>query len=618
MTNVNHSAKAMNKPLNLQQTWKLLAPVVWPLLKQEKRALLCAALLLPLVGGLQGAIPLVLKWAVDHVMQVEFPVQLLAFGLLGLVLLHGSSYYLQLVISQRAGLRFVQGFRERMIHHLLGLKLESFQKVNHGTWLTRLTADIENLVEMVSQTGISLFTDLAVFLACLASMLWLCWPLALQAYLLMALIMLIGSWLLRQSRQANENLRLYSAEVNDALEESLSGLDYVKTYGLEQKRLHLIKENNAQLEKAGLKVVAVDYGFSATIEFGGLLTLIVTLLSGSLLYGLQLQQGGEPGWLAFLPVLSLGTLVGLIQATQMAFAPLEEASQKLSTLQAALASLSQLAQLVKLEQKNLRHAPTKALPKPAGKLRIQNVSFTYPTQPDVQVLNSLSFTVHPGEKVALVGPSGSGKSTLMKLVLGFYQPQQGKLLLDGLPLEAYPPKEKHQLVGSILQDDSLFVRSLWENITLLPVSQRNKQEDEHVLNALEAAQLGQWLQSLPQGLSTLLDENAAGLSVGQRQLLLFARAFYLSPQLLVLDEATSAMDHETEKLVDTALSNLMRGRSVLLIAHRLSTIERADKVVFMKQGKLLAEGKHVELINTSAEYLAFMESQRAALASHSA
>jgi ATP-binding cassette, subfamily B, multidrug efflux pump len=636
--------------------------------QKESKRLGLALLLLPVTGVLQGSIPLLLRWAIEQLQaptvapltfltSLPFTLShsasfLVAACLLGVLTLYGLSYYLQMTLAQNAGLHLVQAFREKVLQHVLGLPLPVFQRYGAGFWVTRLGEDVEQLLELVSQTGLSLIADLAVWLACLAVMLWLYWPLALVVYALMALWLGVGVVMTQQSRQANRQLREHSADLNDVLEENILGLPLIKVFGWQAPRLALMERYNQLALKAGLKVVFVDYAFSALVELGCVLSLIVVLSSGAWLLVVQTNVAAIGGLPFVLPHLSLGALVGLFQAVQMAYAPMEEGAQKISTLQAALTSLEKLKEILNLpaqQESNISFSSDTsntetgieadiAIEKTESKglLQVRDLCFRYPSsvlasasngssfgaetkqtelkeEPPEEpwVLQHLHFTLQAGERLAVVGPSGTGKSSLLKVLLGFYPANAGTLCLDGHDLnQAQPLAWRKQAMGCILQEDVLLGETLAETITLnygLPAEAYLN--DERLAEAIEAADLKPWLERQPQGLLTPVSVQAETLSTGQKQLLLFARAFYQSPALLILDEATSAMDAETEGRVDAALARLMQGRSVLMVAHRWSTIQRADRLLFMQHGQVQAMGTHEELNATHAGYKAFMAYQ---------
>jgi ATP-binding cassette subfamily B multidrug efflux pump len=390
-------------------------------------------------------------------------------------------------------------------------------------------------------------------------------------------------------RQIRERL----AAVNAYLSESLAGMTVVQLFTRERISRDEFDVLNLRSRDAQMMANIYETGLFAAVDTVASITIGVILWAG----------GGE----ALHRAITIGTLVGFMQYAQMFFMPLREISNKYTALQSALASAERIEQL--MEEPHIVSSPaTPKLPTVSrGAIVFDHVTFEY--RPDEPILKDLSFTVEPGQKVAIVGPTGSGKTTIIKLLNRFYDVQSGRILVDGIDVREWDLRALRRTIGLVQQDVFLFAGDVMENIRLgLDLN------ESQVRDALRRAQALRFVERLPGGLAEEIRERGANLSAGQRQLLSFARALAYNPRILVMDEATSSVDSETERLIQLALNELLADRTAVVIAHRLSTIERADRIMVLGGGMLRESGTHDELLAQRGLYYRLFELQYAAMA----
>ena len=600
----------MAKPLSLKTSGlsdQSLLAALWPYLKEQKGALTLSVLLLPLIALSQAAIPIVLKQAIDEPLKQGltdvFIGILVGFGLL--LMLNLWLRYAQMVISQRMGVRMLSQVRQRLFEHLENLPLGTYQRIPLGTFVTRLTNDIENLSEAFANSGVGLLANLASVLGVLGGMLWMNGPLSVLVLTMLAILLVATVFLRNRARNAYDAIQQHMASLNSHLAESLNGIDVIKGFNREAQRSDEFAVLTEDVRRTGVASVLYDCSLTASVEWVTYLTLTLLLLLAGLAQfapvepihlgpiSLSMQQLGLSG-------LTAGTLVAFFQYVQMLFAPIEEATQKWTSLQSGLASADKIWTLFKepsnrqsdvpLEQKRPDSAPK-------GALNFQDIHFAY--KAEQPVLQGLNLTVSPGETVAIVGQSGSGKSTLIKLLTRFYEPTRGQLLLDEKPLSSYDRDWLRRQIVVIQQEEALFSRSLADNITL---QFNTNPQCPKLRDAVRQAGAEGIIDRFPEGFAAVLEEKGQNLSSGERQLLQFARAFFHDPPILIMDEATASIDPATEVLIQDALDRMSQGRTVVVIAHRLKTIEAADRIAFIQAGQVKELGTHTELMALGEQY----------------
>jgi ATP-binding cassette, subfamily B, multidrug efflux pump len=550
---------------------KRLFPFLWPWRRQWLLGLLLSLGL----TTLDLIPPYLTKQAIDgHILAGELqglkPLALLL--LLALSLNFGLQYF-QSMVMERLGQRVMHSLRMKLFNHLLALPLSFYHQTPLGRIVTRATNDIENLNEMVKSLLATLLKDLFLALGILAVLLYLDYRLALVTFTLTPVIFISARLFSRMARDAFRDLRRRVAQLNGFLQESLSGLTVIQILGREKKREEEFQQVNHMAYLAGMKQVHVFALFMPLME----------LVSAAVMALLIWYGGGQ----VIKNSLSLGSLVAFLSYIQMFFKPLKEMSEKYSVMQAAMASLERIFDVMDEATEEKPDMKTTALDF-KGEICFQNVWFAY--SGDNWVTRDLSFTIKPGETVAIVGMTGGGKSTLISLLEGFYLPQKGRILLDGKDIQTLPRKVLRSLIGLVPQETFLFDGDLKENILLSDDPDREKN----------------WLalkDSLPLG--TLTDKTNrlhTGLSSGEQQLVALARVMARNPLILVLDEATSQVDAYTESLVQEGIKSLLQGRTSLIIAHRIFTLRQAARILVIHEGRLVEDGGHESLMKKKGYY----------------
>jgi ATP-binding cassette subfamily B protein len=449
--------------------------------------------------------------------------------------------------------------------------------------MTRVTSDVETLNELFSSGVVTVFGDIFTLLAIMAMMVSIDWRLALVTFSVIPLVWLTATIFRKRVREAFRDIRLRLARLNAYLQERLSGMRVVQLFGRERDSAARFAELNREHLNAHLRSITIYAVFFPVVE------VLTSVAMALLLYygGLRTISG----------TLTVGVLAAFIQLTRRFFQPLQDLSEKFNLLQSAMASSERVFALLDEPVRVTEPRHPVALPRPArGEVRFENVWFRYgPEAP--WVLRDVSFTASPGQTVALVGHTGAGKTTIVNLLLRFYDPDRGRILIDGTDIRDLSTADLRSLIGFVQQDLFLFVGDILHNLTLdapIPL--------EAARRAASRVGADRFIERLPAGYHHLLGERGRSLSVGERQLLSFARALALDPTILVLDEATSSVDAEAEGQIQLAIAELMAGRTSLVVAHRLSTILHADEILVLQHGEIRERGSHRELLAKQGLY----------------
>ncbi len=568
---------------------------LWPFIRPYLKPLLTSLFLLVLVTLTMMIQPFIIKWAIDGPVAAGNLEGLVFFALvfLGLLILHYGVRYVQMYLAQMTGQRIIRDIRTQLYAHLQTLTPRFYQANPVGKLVTRVTSDVENLSEMLSSGGFAILTDVALILGAAIGMLLMEWRLALMALGMLAVMAVMMEYFRAKTRKAYDEIRVKVAWMNAFLQENLAGMELVQLYQREQKNYALFEGLNRSNLKSGLDSVFYNMSFNAAVEFLTYVTMILVLWFG----GQAILQGE----------MTYGLLAAFFQFVKMMFEPVEDVSEKYTILQSGLSSIDKVMVLFKQEAEV--QSPEAPQPLPSilrGEIVFDQVHFGYLA--DQAILKGVSFQVRPGEKIAIVGPTGAGKSTIIKLLLRYYDVDAGRILLDGLDIRTLSLVDLRKTVVSIHQDDVLFSRTVAENIAFEPLSEANRERLYQAAASVNALGI---IERLPKGFEEILTEQGRNLSAGERQLLLFARAVYHDPAVLVLDEATSAVDPHTETLVQEAMDRLTRDRTVLVIAHRLSTIQKADRILVIEDGCLAESGSHEALLEKNGLYAKFYQYQQA-------
>ena len=514
----------------------------------------------------------------------------LASVVAGFVLLYAQS-----VLTAWLGQRVMYDLRTEIFRKLQQLDLGFYDRNPVGRLMTRITSDVEALNELFSSGVVAVFGDLFTLAFILSAMLYMDWRLALITFSVLPFVVLTAFLFRAKLRNAYRDIRVRLARINAYLHERITGIMVVKLFNREKHDARRHAEINQDYLEAHLRSITYYALFFPVIELFTAIALALIILRG----GATLLEGA----------VTVGVLAAFIQYARRFFRPIQDLSEKYNLLQSAMASSERIFKLIDREIEIVDPPDPVSLGKPVrGEIEFQGVWFAYGKDDDGNwdwVLKDVSFRAAAGKRLAIVGHTGAGKTTIIHLLMRFYQPQRGRILLDGVPIDRLRLDDLREHIGLVLQDIFLFSQDVAHNIRL---GAQDIPEDR-VREAAERIGAAPFIERLPSGYNQELGERGATLSVGERQLVSFARALAIDPRVLVLDEATSSVDSEIEAKIVEATNELMAGRTSMVIAHRLSTILGADHIVVLHHGALCEEGTHEELLELGGLYARLHELQ---------
>ncbi|MBY6277679.1 MAG: ABC transporter ATP-binding protein [Symbiobacterium thermophilum] len=562
--------------------YRLLGTLIRPYVPK-----LAAGVLLMVATALTGLVgPYLTQVAIDRFVAERDPagLDLVALAFLATALLNWWSSYGQTYIVSYVGQSIIYDLRDRMFRHLQRLSFRFFDSMATGRIMSRLMSDVDAINQLVSSGLVSLFADSMVLVTIMGTMLWMNWRLALVSFItiptLLVVLRLFRGWM----RDAFMAQRRRAADMNAHLAEAIAGIRVTQAYVREARNQAQFDGINERLRQANLAAVRVWATMMPSIEvvsaFG------VTLV---LWYGGVLLRGGTAD-------VTVGQVAAFILYLNRFFQPIRDLSQVFNVFQAAVVSAERVAELLDQQPEIVDRPGARDLPRVAGRVEFRDVVFGY--EPGQVVLKGINLRAEPGETIALVGPTGAGKSSVINLLARFYEPQEGQVLVDGVDLSTVTQRSWRSQLGIVLQDTFLFSGTIRDNIRY----GRPDATDEEVEAAARAVGAHDFIVRLEKGYDTEVHERGAKLSVGQRQLIAFARALCADPAVLTLDEATSNIDTHTEAVIQEALQTLLRGRTSFVIAHRLSTIRSADRIYYIEDGQVVEQGRHEELLALGGRY----------------
>lgn len=526
---------------------------------------------------MQLAQPYLTKLAIDrHILTGNLNgFEQIALLFLGILLASFVLEYIETYTMQMMGQRIMFDLRMEIYEHLQRLDIRFYDRNPVGRLMTRVTTDVDALNDLFASGVISVFRDVVLLVGIMVVLLWMDWRLALVAFSVLPLIVLVTQWFRKNARESYRKVRGWIARINAFLQENFSGMSTVQLFRREEKNFLMFDELNEQHRNANVDSIFFYSTFYPAIEFlGALATALIIWFGG--------------GW-SLENTLTLGSLVAFLQYSQRFFRPISDLSEKFNILQAAMASSERIFGLldtpVRLESPAHGEAPTGH-----GRIVFDNVWFAY--RDENYVLKDVSFVIEPGERVGIVGATGAGKTTLINLLLRFYDVNSGRITIDDVNIRKIPLDELRRRFGLVLQDVFLFSGTIRDNISL----GHAEITEADIRRAAASVHAEHFISQLPDGFDSTVAERGATLSVGQKQLLSFARALAFRPEVLILDEATSSVDTDTEILIRDALRQLMAGRTTVAIAHRLSTVQDMDRILVLHKGRLREVGTHHELL----------------------
>jgi ATP-binding cassette subfamily B protein len=570
----------------------------------RRRLLLTLLLLVPV--ALAGAVqPLLIGQAISVLrgeaslpwlqgLSVAAAIRLLVGLLLITVLLRMGLQGVQSFNIQAVGQRLTARIRDDLFRHSLSLSLRFHDGMPVGKLLTRLTSDVDALAEVFGSGAVGVLGDLVSLLVIAASMLFFDWRLGLLLLLTQVPVTLVVLWLQGRYRKANYRVREELSQLNADFQENLQGLEVVQMFRREAVNGARFARTGSAYRSAVNGTIFFDSSISAFLEWVALCAVALVIALG--------------GWMVSGGAMGLGTLTTFILYAQRLFDPLRQLAERFTQIQGGLTAVERIGELLEqpLEIVEARDAISLSS-NGSGEVVFENVSFSY--RPDEPILSDLSFRIAPGEHVALVGPTGSGKTTVIRLLCRLYEPQRGRILLDGRDIRQLSIADLRRQLGVVLQDTFLFSGNVADNLRL-----NAEISDRTLARVCRDLGLESLLSRLPNGLQTELRERGANLSSGERQLLAVARVAIRDPAVLVMDEATAFMDPATEATLQRDLDRLLQKRTAVVIAHRLATVEASDRILVLRQGRLIEQGTHLELRARGGLYAQLAELQEKGLA----
>ena len=574
-----------------------LLQYLWPYRSQVVVAFV--AIIIGAAGQL--AQPYVVKLAIDQHIAVGRleGLDTLAIVFLAIILGGFAAEYLQTWTLQMTGQRIMFDLRMAIYSKLQQLDVQYYDRNPVGRLMTRVTSDVDAINDLFTSGVVTIFGDVFSLAGIMTVMVFMNWRLALVSFTVLPLIVLITQWFRRNVRQSYRIVRGLIARINAFLQENITGMSTVQLFRREGENFARFDRIDKELRDANYDSIFYYAVFYPAIE------LVAAIASSLILWygGATILRNARAGIVA--DGLTLGSLVAFFQYSTRFFRPISDMSEKFNVMQAAMASSERIFKLID-EPVHVRQPERRtpsAEPRREGHIRFEHVWFAY--NGEDYVLRDINFEVKPGQRIGIVGATGSGKTTLINLLLRFYDVSKGRITVDGVDIREMDLGDLRGLFSLVLQDVHLFSGTIAENIRL----GHRAIDDERLKRAAAAVHADAFIERLPEQYQTAVAERGSTLSVGQKQLLSFARALAFDPRVLILDEATSSVDTETELLIRDALQVLMQGRTTIAVAHRLSTIQDMDRILVFHKGTLREAGTHQELLAERGIYFKLFELQ---------
>lgn len=578
--------EVFEKPFDAKETKRLLKYLL------PYRLLVARAVLLMVVSSAFGlAGPYVLRLALDEGVSKKDRrvLSIMALVYLGIYLGAFVTEKLRILTTSRLGQNVLYDMRQELFNHIQGLSLRFYDGRPAGKIMVRVTNDVDSLNDLLSSGVVNLLTDIFTLAGIVTIMLSMHTRLALLSFCMIPLLVLLSTKLRRMIRLAWREVRRRISNINANLQETISGMRVVQAFVREEKNMEHFRGINRDYRDAFLHAAMINGSFGPLVELTGALGTAAIYYSGA-----RMVLGNE---------ITVGMLVAFTSYIGRFWGPISNLSNLYNSLLVAMASAERVFDYLDTRPE-VTDLPG-AVPAPVldGDVGFHNLTFGY--YPERPVLHNVSFVAREGQTIALVGPTGAGKSSIVSLISRFYDPQQGRITVDGHNIREYTLSSVRKQVGVVLQESFLFSGTIRDNVKY----GRMDATDDEMIAAAKAVHVHDFVRSFPSGYDTEVKERGGGVSVGQRQLIAFARALLANPRILILDEATASIDTRTELLIQDALRTLLKGRTSFVIAHRLSTIREADKIIVIDNGRIVEEGTHRDLLDSLGAYYDLMRAQ---------
>lgn len=548
-------------------------------------------LILPLVAACRLAQPWIIKLAIDnHIITGKLAgLENIAFGFLAILLAESLFSFLEVYLLQSVGQQVMSDMRSELYRHVMHLPVSWFDRVPTGSAVTRLTSDIEVLGEMFASGIITIIGDILLLIGIISVMLWMDLKLSLVTFSVLPVLLYVAYTFRKRMRKSFREVRARLGSLNAFLNECISGISIIQIFNREQDEERRFSLLNGSYRDANTPVIFWDASLYALVE--ALSSIAVALI---LWYG-----GGE----IVKGALTFGVLVAFIQYIEKFFSPIRDLSAKYSVMQGAMAALERIFALLDTPATDQKSSDpafdnsgySAGRDEPVPLIEFRDVSFSY--QDGNDILSGFNLAVQRGERIAIVGESGGGKTTITRLLTRLYEIERGSILLEGKDIRELDLAQVRRRVGVVLQDPCLFAGSIEFNICL-----GDRQARQRVRQAAAAVGANRFIDRLPNGYDEEVRERGSNFSVGEKQLISFARAVAFDPEILVLDEATASIDSASEQMIQEGIRGMMEGRTSLVIAHRLSTVRDADRIITIRHGIKVEEGTHEELLRADGVY----------------